>query len=386
MTPGARVAAAIEVLDAMAAGLAAEQALSRWARGSRYAGSKDRAAVRDHVFDVLRHRRSDAARGGANTGRALIIGRLRAQGADLDALFDGNGYGPAPLDEAERDLPPLPHDLGTRWDMPDWLIPHVQDSLGAQAEPTALALTERAPVTLRVNIARTTRDAAIDALANENITAAPNPRADTALTIVDGARRVRNSPPFLSGLVELQDASSQASVDFPLLPGTALDFCAGGGGKALALAAMGWSVTAHDIDAKRMQDLPVRAARGGHQIALCPAEDLGQAGPFDLVFCDAPCSGSGTWRRAPEAKWALTEDRLADLTQMQADVLDAALAYVAPGGTLVYATCSVLNAENDAQIARFLDDHPEWMLTEARHWPVDAAGDGFFRACLTQQK
>lgn len=386
MTPGARVAAAIEVLDAMAGGLAAEQALSRWARGSRYAGSKDRAAVRDHVFDVLRHRRSDAARGGGDTGRALMIGRLRALGADLATVFDGSGYGPDPLGDAERAAPDMPNDPGIRWDMPDWVLRHLKDSLGADAERTALALAERAPVTLRFNVARTTAEAAMSALAEEGIIAENNPRAATALTVTEGARRLRNGPSYQTGLVEVQDASSQAVVaDLPA-QGRALDFCAGGGGKALALAAMGWDVTAHDIDPARMQDLPVRAERGGHQIAVCPPEDLGQAGRFDLVFCDAPCSGSGTWRRTPEAKWALTPARLAELTQMQADVLKAAVLHVVPGGTLVYATCSVFAAENDAQIARFLEEHSDWTLTDARHWPVDQAGDGFYCARLTQKK
>jgi 16S rRNA (cytosine967-C5)-methyltransferase len=385
MTPGARVAAAIGVLDAMAGGLTAEQAISRWARGSRYAGSKDRAAVRDHVFDAVRHWRSDAARGGGETGRARMIGRLRAQGADLETLFNGDGYGPAPLTEDEATVHAVPDDLGTVLDMPDWLIPVLQDSLGDDAARTARALTDRAPATLRVNLARTGAEAAVAALADEGIVAQPNPRACTALTVIQGARRLRNGPAYQSGLVELQDASSQAAVAGLAPGGRALDFCAGGGGKALALAAMGWQVTAHDIAPDRMQDLPVRAARGGHDITLITNQDLADTDPFDLVFCDAPCSGSGTWRRTPEAKWALTPARLAELTELQTAVLDAALPLVAPGGTLVYATCSVFSAENDAQVARFLSAHPGWDLTHAQHWPVDASGDGFFCACLTHR-
>ncbi len=290
------------------------------------------------------------------------------------------------MSEAERLRPEVPDDIGIRWDMPDWVIPNLQDSLGADAERTAVALTERAPVTLRVNTARTTPAAAIAALADEGVVAAPNPRAATALTVTEGARRVRNGPCFQGGHVEVQDASSQAAVAGLIGQGRALDFCAGGGGKALALAAMGWQVSAHDIDPARMQDIPLRAARGGHDITLCSSQDLAQAGQFDLVFCDAPCSGSGTWRRTPEAKWALTPERLTELTQMQADVLETARAYVALGGLLVYATCSVFSAENEGCVARFLDDHPDWTLAEAQGWPVDQAGDGFYCARLTQRQ
>lgn len=384
MRPSARVAAAIEVLDAISAGASAEQAMSRWARASRYAGSKDRAAVRDHVFDVLRHWRSDAVRGGGKTGRALMIGRLRAQETDLDAMFDGSGYGASPLSDDEKAAGTAPVDTGACWDMPDWLIPRMQASLGDDAERTALALTRRAPVTLRVNIARTTLAEVQALLADEGVVTQANERAATALTVTEGARRIRNSEPYQTGLVELQDAASQAAVAGLSGSGRALDYCAGGGGKALALAAAGWNVTAHDVAPERMQDLPDRASRGAHDIAICAPEDLENAGKFDLVFCDAPCSGSGTWRRTPEAKWALTSERLAELNDIQASVLEAASPHVASGGTLVYATCSIFDAENESQVARFLNAHPDWRVSARYHWPVDASGDGFFCAHLTQ--
>ncbi|MEM8653836.1 MAG: RsmB/NOP family class I SAM-dependent RNA methyltransferase [Pseudomonadota bacterium] len=383
--PGARVAAAIDILDQIAAGQAAEQALTRWARANRFAGSKDRAAVRDHVFDVLRHWRSDAVRGGGQTGRARMIGRLRAQDADLDALFTGEGHAPARLTDAERGASGAPIAIGDRWDLPDWLVPEFQDSLGDDAERTALALTYRAPVTLRVNLAKTTRDAAREGLAQERIAAVDNPRADTALTVQEGARRVRNARLYLSGAVEIQDAASQAAVAGFAGGGQALDFCAGGGGKALALAALGWSVTASDINAARMRDLPTRAARGGHDIRICPQDMLTPEAAYDLVFVDAPCSGSGTWRRAPHGKWALTPDQLDALCATQREVLTLAARHVAPGGALAYATCSVLHRENQAQIDVFLDRHNGFSLGRVQHWPVDDWGDGFFTAHLTRE-
>ncbi len=385
MTPSARIAAAIEVLDAIIGGQAAEQALTRWARGSRYAGSKDRAAVRDHVFDALRNWRSDAIRGGGTTGRARMLGRLRAEGVDPAQFFSGEGYSPAPLSTAEVAHDRVPEAKGDLWDLPDWLLPLFEQSLGEMAKDAAQALRRRAPITLRVNVARTDSEAAQDALASEGIATVKNPRASTALSVTEGARKIRNSTSFADGLVELQDASSQAAVEDIAPTGTALDYCAGGGGKSLALAALGWRVTAHDADPVRMKDIPVRAQRAGHQIAICSPEEIAQAGMLDLVLVDAPCSGSGTWRRTPDAKWALTPERLDALSGMQTDILNAAAAHVAPNGVLVYATCSVLNIENQSQIDGFLARNPDWELQHLQSWAVDEDGDGFFAAHLTRQ-
>ncbi|MEO0378719.1 MAG: RsmB/NOP family class I SAM-dependent RNA methyltransferase [Pseudomonadota bacterium] len=382
MTPGARVAAAIEILDQVRDGQPAEQALTRWARASRFAGSGDRAAIRDHVYDVLRNWRSDACRGGGETGRARMIGRLRAEGVDPADLFDGVGHAPPHLTVAERASGHAPEDVGDRWNLPDWLVEAFSDSLGAQAEATATALNTRAPVTLRVNASKTDRTEAQARLIAEGVETVVNPRAETALTITKGPRRLRNTDSYLNGLVDVQDASSQAAVAGVAGAGTALDFCAGGGGKALALAAQGWEVTAYDVNADRMKDIPARALRGGHQIDLHTQEEVAQAGTFDLVFCDAPCSGSGTWRRTPEAKWALAPDRLAALKSMQTEVLDAAHKHVAPGGQLIYATCSVLRGENEDQVADFTARCPDWQVTRLQRWDVDEWGDGFFVAHL----
>ncbi|WP_108838030.1 RsmB/NOP family class I SAM-dependent RNA methyltransferase [Tateyamaria sp. Alg231-49] len=384
MTPGARIAAAIEILDSIQGGQPAEQALTRWARSSRFAGSGDRAAIRDHVFDVLRNRCSDACRGGGETGRSLMIGRVRAEGTDMTELFNGVGHAPEPLSAAEQSVGEPPQAKEDTWNVPNWLADAFTQSLGERAEATAQALTLRAPVTLRVNTSKTNLSDARARLLDEGIETKENSRAETALTITKGPRRLRNSSSYLNGLVELQDGSSQAAIAGVQGTGTALDFCAGGGGKALALAASGWRVTAHDMDANRMGDIPARALRGGHEVAICPPEDIGRAGAFDLVFCDAPCSGSGTWRRAPEAKWTLTPAKLQDLIKMQAQVLDAAQDHVAPNGQMVYATCSVLNEENEGQIDAFLARCPDWQVTHMQRWDVDEWGDGFFVAHLAR--
>ena len=386
MTPGARVSAAIEVLDAMADGLAAEQALTRWARQSRFAGSKDRAAVRDHVFDVLRQRRTAAHYGQGESGRALMVGMLYAQGADLDALFNGEGHAPAPLTEDERRFPSAPEDRATALNLPDWLLPQFDAALGTEAEATARALQGRAPICLRVNLARTTVAAAQAALADEGVQTEPNPLAKAALTVTEGARRIRNSRAFKDGLVELQDAASQAVVAGLPGGGKVLDYCAGGGGKALALAMDGdRQIFAHDIDPRRMADLPARAARAGVEITRVDEAEAQRGAPYDLILCDAPCSGSGAWRRAAEGKWTLTPERLGELTGIQDQILDAAAALTADGGVLAYATCSLLRAENEERVSAFLDRHTGWRLATSRRFDVTDAGDGFFVAQLTRE-
>ncbi len=382
MTPGARVAAAIDILDQINDGDAAEQALTRWARASRFAGSKDRAAVRDHVFDVLRHWRSAAAYGGGMSGRARMIGRLRDAGADLDALFDGNGHSPDPLTDAERTAGAAPIERADELDLPDWLLARFDESLGPAADSAAQALKTRAPVTLRVNLAKATVAEAAALLNRDGVETRVNPRAQTALTVRAGERKVRGAKAYMSGLVELQDAASQAAMAHVTGQGRILDYCAGGGGKSLILAAAGWNVTAHDASPARMRDLPARAERGGHDIRISETLALGDLEPFDTVLCDAPCSGAGTWRRTPEAKWRLTPERLSELTDLQGAILDAASGHVAAGGALYYATCSVLLEENAAQVSAFLARNPDWRCDEDWHWPIDAWGDGFYLARL----
>ncbi|SMH58319.1 RsmB/NOP family class I SAM-dependent RNA methyltransferase [Maritimibacter sp. HL-12] len=387
MTPAARIAAAIEVLDSWLEGAPLERALTNWARGHRFAGSKDRAAIRDHVFESVRCRRSHAALGGGESGRGLMIGALKARDEDPNAWFTGEGHAPEPLAPGEGEGPGLA-DLpeAVRLDCPDWLVPPLRASLGEDFAPAMAALRHRAPVFLRVNLARITLEAARAALAGEGIAARPHPLSPGALEVVEGARKVQASAAYRDGLVELQDAASQAVVDLlPVAAGSrVLDYCAGGGGKSLALAARGAAVTAHDIDAGRMRDLPARAARAGAKVAMLPPGARQADWGFDLVLADAPCSGSGAWRRNPQGKWDLTPDRLDELCDIQAGILDEIRDFVAPGGWLAYATCSLIEAENTAQITGFLARHPDWRCTLSRRFTPLDGGDGFFLALLTR--
>jgi len=385
MTPAARHQAAIEILDTIAEGAPAERVLTNWGRAHRFAGSGDRAAIRDIVFAVLRRRRSCAWSGGGDTGRALVLGLLRQEGPPPETIFTGARHAPAPLSEAETAAPP-PLDTaprGVRTDMPDWLLPRLDTAFPGEADAICEALRHRAPAFLRANLRKTTRDSAADALAAEGIETRPHPLSPTALEVTSGARRIAASRAYREGLVELQDAASQAVADLlPVKPGQrVLDYCAGGGGKVLALAARCEAAyTAHDADKQRMADLPARAARAG--VAGMIRTDPAPQGPFDLVFADAPCSGSGAWRRSPEAKWQLTEAALESLVRLQAEILDTAATLTAPGGTLAYATCSLLEEENAAQIAAFRNRHDAWEITAERRFRPADGGDGFYVACL----
>ncbi|MCV6586523.1 MAG: RsmB/NOP family class I SAM-dependent RNA methyltransferase [Marinibacterium sp.] len=384
MTPGARVAAAIDILDDILSGRPAEQCLTNWARRSRFAGSKDRAAIRDHVFDALRCKRSFAAQGGAMTGRGLMIGAQRAGGLDPSELFTGDGHAPAPLgadDPQGRDPRPGAEAL----DLPDWLWPRMAAQYGDGLAPIGTALQHRAPVHLRVNLRKGDLAVAQAALAGEGIITEPHPASASALEVTEGARRLRQSRAYQDGLVELQDAASQAVVDsLPLTDGMqVLDLCAGGGGKSLAMAARArLTLSAHDKFPQRMRDLPERARRAGVKVEILKPGAL--RGGYDLVLCDVPCSGSGAWRRNPEGKWLLDDDALQDLTGVQAGILDDATRLVRPGGVLVYVTCSLLRDENDAQVDAFLARHPGWQAGHRQSWVPGAGTDGFYCAHLTR--
>ncbi len=397
MTPQARISAAIEILDDVIAGAPAERALTGWARRHRFAGSSDRGAIRDLVFAVLRQRRSCAAVGGAGDredrradGRALILGLLRLRGEDPAGMFTGNGYAPPPLRPDELTGTGV-HALASlarpvRLDYPDWLDAPLSRALCRDLEPVMELLRHRAPVFLRVNRRKTDRPRAQAALAREGIGTRPHPLAVDALEVTENARKIRNSQAYRTGLVELQDAASQAVVDFldPPRKGRILDYCAGGGGKALAIAARSDAqIFAHDAAPQRMREIDARARRAG--VVITRLENPPAAAPHDLVLCDVPCSGSGAWRRAPDGKWALTPARLSELTRIQQDILDRAARLVVPGGCLGYVTCSLLAEENESAVLKFCDRNNGYdVVRQRRISPLEGA-DGFFVALLKRK-
>ncbi|WP_460273473.1 RsmB/NOP family class I SAM-dependent RNA methyltransferase [Celeribacter sp. ULVN23_4] len=389
MTPAARISAAIECLDDILSGENAERVLTNWARGHRFAGSKDRAAIRDHVFDALRCKRSYAWLGGAGegrpSGRQLMIGALRAQEISPDTLFCEDRFAPRPLNEDEQAMPPALDQAprGVRFDCPDWLLPLYEATLGADTEAALELLRQRSDVFLRVNIAKSTLSYALELLAADGIEAVPHPLSETALKVTKGTRAVARSQAYLTGVVELQDAGSQAIIDaLPLENGMAvLDYCAGGGGKSLAMGARAeLNLTAHDVDPARMQDIAPRASRAGIKVTCARKAEL--APTYDLVLCDVPCSGSGAFSRSPQGKWALTDARLTRLVALQSEILDEVAERVAPGGVLAYATCSLFEAENTDQVAGFLTRRPAFSLIRQSVLSPLKGGDGFFYAIL----
>lgn len=393
MTPAARVQAAIEILDRWAdAGEPITELLAAWGSEHRFAGSADRRAIGDLVFDALRRRRSAAWVAGAagdHSGRNVMLGSLVLDGfcrEALEAVFTGERHAPAALSEEElarlgRPLEAAPR--AVRLDLQDW----VAEALTHLADSTLALMRERAPVFLRVNLLKTDVAGAITALAEEGVAAEPGPLSPTCLRVVYGHRRLNASRAYRHGLVEIQDAASQAAADYARArPGEiVLDYCAGAGGKTLALAAAmegKGELHAHDVSRRRLGRLVERAARAGVTATVHAPLDTGAlAGRCDLVFVDAPCSGSGTWRRRPDARWRMTRERVAGLLETQDEILDRAGEAVRPGGRLVYATCSLLEMENMARVEAFLARHPEFRpgRPPLRLTPADG-GDGFF-AC-----
>ncbi len=387
MTPAARAAASIEILDAVLAGRAVEGTISTWSRRNRYAGSSDRSAIRDIVYDALRRRRSLAAWGGSADGRGLILGAQRLSGEPLDGIFGTGPYAPSPLTEQERDAPTGPWPEAVTLDCPDFLLKRLKRSLGTRTRAVLSSMQSRADIHIRANLARTTAEALVHRLADEGATATPHPLSPSALVVLDGARRLRQLPAFREGMFEFQDAASQAVADtVPVASGArVLDFCAGAGGKTLAMAARAdaaWYV--HDASPKRMADLRERAERAGCSPVILPPGEAASEAPFDTVLVDAPCSGSGAWRRDPQAKWALTPARLDELRDLQARILDQAAALVAPGGTLAYATCSMLLEENQWQVQSFRRRARAWHLDGGMTLTPLDGGDGFFLALLSR--
>lgn len=386
MTPAARYQAAIEVLDTILAGQTPEPALRAWGRSARFAGSKDRAAISDHVYDVLRNRGRAAALAGCTvpqaTGRALILGLLRLQGVAVEDVFGQMPYGPSALSADEAKEHPTPDILS---DTPDWLLALLKAEFRPDLEGLLAAMSTRAPVYLRVNTRKTTPEHVIADLAQAGVHAIADPRLATSLEVQTGARKITATAAYQAGLIEVQDLSVQmAMAEIPVpQTGRILDYCAGAGGKSLAIAARSDAdLTLHDKFPKRMGDVALRAERAGMVYQTREDAQLDHEVPFDVVLLDVPCSGSGTWRRDPMVRWRMTPETLAALQSEQSQILDRAVALAAPRGLIIYMTCSLLRAENEDAVHAFLARHPQFDLLQSRRFDPRDASDGFFFAVL----
>jgi 16S rRNA (cytosine967-C5)-methyltransferase len=389
VTPAARVQSAIELLDQVieatrAKGAPADRILAEWFRGNRFAGSKDRRAIRELVYGAIR-----ACGPVPPSGRAAMLA-FAEQDSTLLQLFDGSGYGPAPITAGEP--------VAEAGIAPPWLVERLaaSDIAGEEAQ----ALQNRAPLDLRINALKADR-ATLEL-----------PVSGEALPTWQGLRFPFGTPveqweAYRDGLVEVQDCGSQLACEAvgAAAGETVIDLCAGAGGKTLALAAaMGNAGTliAADTDRGRLSRLGPRAERARALVAetvlLDPGRELDALaswrGEADAVLVDAPCSGTGTWRRNPEARWRLAPEDLERFTRTQARLLEIASELVRPGGRLIYVVCSLLDGEGADQIASFVTGHPGWRDepsalpfgtprgTGIRLTPFDDGTDGFFIARL----
>jgi 16S rRNA (cytosine967-C5)-methyltransferase len=388
MTPAARVSAAFEILaDIEARKRPAAEALKDWGTSHRFAGSGDRAAIGNLVFDALRTCASSVYAMTDDSPRAVVLRTLvtswQMTPDQVAALADGSRHAPEPLSEAElsglrRELPPdAPAHI--RGDYPEWIAGEFERAFGARAAEEGAALAKRAPVDLRVNTLKTPRDKVLKAL--HRFGAKPTAHSPIGVRIQQGPGPARSphveaEPGHGKGWYEVQDEGSQLAT---LLSGAKpkeqiIDLCAGAGGKTLGLSALmrnTGQLYAYDADRLRLRPIFERLKRAGVRNAqVVPAGDAEALaklqGKMDLVLIDAPCTGSGVWRRRPDAKWRLSPQMLeARLAEQQA-VLEEGTALVKPGGRLAYITCSVLPSENRDQVAAFLTRHPEFKLVPWR--------------------
>jgi len=384
MTPAARLSAAIELIQTIdTERVPAAKALKEWGTAHRFAGSGDRAAISGLIWDVLRRRASSAWLMDADTPRARLLGMLKLErGMDADAiaaLCDGARFAPEPLSEAERSaltarsLEAAPAHIAG--DYPEWLDGYLAEVFGDDRVAEATAMASRAPLDLRVNTLKAKREKMLASLAHLGVR--PTPWSPVGLRIELGADArnigIHAEEDFIKGAVEVQDEGSQlAALLSAAKPGEqVIDLCAGAGGKTLALAAMMGGkgrLIATDHDKRQLAPIYERLSRAGvHNCDVRTPKGEGDTlndihASADLVLIDAPCTGTGTWRRNPDAKWRMRPGALEVRLKDQATVLDRAAALAKPGGRIAYITCSVLPPENGEQIRSFVARHPEFSV------------------------
>jgi 16S rRNA (cytosine967-C5)-methyltransferase len=382
MQAGARIQSAIEVLDeVLHRHRPAAEALSDWGRASRFAGSGDRAAVGNLVYDALRRKQSIAARMGSDAARALVLGAagqaLGLSPAAIVTAAEAGRHAVSALTDAEKEglSRAIPADAPgwVQADVPGWLWASLQQVFGARAVEEGAALARRAPVDIRANTLKATRERVMKALSA--LKPAPTQFSPVGIRFAapSGPGRPPNveaEPAHGKGWFEVQDEGSQVAA---LIAGAAprlqvLDLCAGAGGKTLALAARmenTGQIYAFDRDKLRLLPIFERLKRAGvRNVQIMQPGDLSTlqtfSNRFDLVLIDAPCTGTGVWRRRPDAKWRLKPRDIELRQSEQRALLEGAAPMVKPGGRLVYVTCSVLPQENEDQVSWFRGAHPEF--------------------------
>ncbi|MEZ8097295.1 MAG: RsmB/NOP family class I SAM-dependent RNA methyltransferase [Amylibacter sp.] len=364
MTPSARYSAAIIILDRIMVGAPAERELTSWARSNRFAGSKDRAAIRDIVYDCIRNLRSYGYISGLEGARGVLIGRLLSRKEEISLIFNSQGYAPTSLSDDEKKIvyaqkACMPN--AVQMDIPDW----IDKKFGSIYDYDLLK--SRAPIDIRVNLKKISIEAVISELQKDGIEAYRLDFVKSAIRVDGETRKIPQTKLYLDGFIELQDAGSQALVSELNCPerGTVLD-------------------SAYDKSEIRLKELKLRASRAGINVKLLDNDPVKKNQKYDLVIIDVPCTGSGSWRRSPDAKWKLTEDRLEDLIKIQSEILQNTSKLVATGGTLAYMTCSLFDCENQVQIKNFINKNHGWKIILSKKFPLSIRSDGFYLAILSK--
>jgi len=427
MRPAAQIQACIELLDQITeTGYPADRCMAAYFKQRRYIGSKDKAAISEHLYTVLRNKLSYQyllqQKNLGSHSRLLAAVMLHVKGEQISDYFNGEHYSPVVLRDDQIDAfasldPELINTapLHVRLNVPEWLAVHLQKALGDRFEIEMQAINQQATTDIRVNTLKSSSSAVIEALETVGYEVSATSLSPWGMRF---NKRVSlfGLDAFKKGWFEIQDEGSQL---LALLSGVkagdkVVDFCAGAGGKTLAMAAMMQNkgvIYASDVHTKRLEQLNKRAKRAAvHNVrvhTLSSEHDKWvkkHKEMADLVLIDAPCSGTGTWRRSPDARWNIQPDNLANLVELQQSILQSAMRLVKPGGRLIYATCSLLNCENEGQIERFLENNTEFSeldfeLPEAlqgqnklfdhngsrfRTYPALTATDGFFAASLVK--
>ena len=398
MTPGARVSAVIEILDEYLLGKSENKLLLNWFRRNRFAGVKDRLAIRDLFFTCLRYKLSChwpfEQAGFSITGRSIVLGMLKSSGKRFDQIFDGIQYSPKPLSKSEKVVIDNFNDTISyaptfvRLNFPEFLESSFEDSLGNGFWDNLTSFSTQANLFVRINLIKSNVDSAINSLKKDGIEAELIPNYKNSLKIIGNNRKLSRSEAYLTGKVEIQDISSQAVVNFinPKKNIKILDFCAGAGGKTLAMASLTLGASeyfVHDTDRSKLNNLRLRCKRAGVHFKPLNLKSINKKNSnFDLVVADVPCSGTGVWKRNPGSKWLITEDKLVSILADQKKILREASKFVRKGGTLAYITCSVLKSENQEQIAWFLSKDLTFSFFEENVLlPIDG-GDGFYVSLL----
>lgn len=426
MRHAAQLQAAIELLDeTLEERQPADRLMAQYFRGRRYIGSKDKAAISQWIYVALRQYgslawRAEQANLLANARGVLLVSAV-LQSEDLSDLFTSERHQPRHLSKNERTAVDIIKDLNiedapenVQLNIPAWLAPQLKASLGERFVAEMRALQEQASVDIRCNTLKTTRERVQGELSAHGIAAEPTPVSPWGLRFAKRAA-LFNQSSFKNGWFEVQDEGSQLlAYATQVKPGMKVaDFCAGAGGKTLAMAALMENkgvIHACDVHSKRLENLSKRTKRANVynvQVHLMTSERdkwvKRNAGRMDVVLIDAPCTGTGTWRRSPDAKWHLNEQSVVELVELQKNILESASRLVKPGGRIIYATCSLLQEENEDQIGEFLQAHPNYAakafeLDESvsnsiemqnddsmlRTYPASNQMDGFFAAQIVR--